>query len=162
MTFTAEAIEKAHGPAARRKAIATMKRNRRAKKAKARGKTSMIDVSTLPSRPRRRSIARTGKRRQFTPQQRARIVAGIGAALAGGMKMRDAARKFRIHETQYRQWLKRGHLNGHAAVNGAALHDDETVRISVQLGGNRFDISIEEAVAVHAGLAQLLARTVVD
>jgi hypothetical protein len=160
MTFSAEAMKNAHSPAARRKAIATMRRNRRAKKAKAKGMTTTIDVSTLPPRPRRHSIARKGKRRAFTPQQRARIVAGIGAALAGGMKMRDAARKFRIHETQYRQWLKRGHLNGHAAVNGAAL--DDTVRISVQLGGNRFDISIDEAVAVHAGLAQLLARTVVD
>ena len=159
MTFTAEALNKAHGPAARRKAIATMKRNKRMK-AKAKGVTSMIDVASLPRRPR--SIARKGHRRIFTAKQRARIVAKISAAVASGKQVQAASRAAGIHPTQYRDWKKARHLltNGNA-LNGAGV-DDDTVRIALKIGANSFDISIDEAVSIHAGLAQLLQRRAGD
>jgi hypothetical protein len=68
MAFTAASMKKGHGPASRRKAVATRKRNQlaKARAAKAAGKTTVFNLADLPSDKPTPTTKKKGTRNQPT------------------------------------------------------------------------------------------------
>jgi|SRR5215831_535832 len=168
--ITDEMRKKAHSPEARRKAIITFKKTMAAKKAeaaatKARGTHSTIDVSSLPKRPVKGP--RKGTRRAFTDGQKVRMIDRIDSWIASGWEIKEACEKVGVHDSQYRSWKKQiaqlrrsaGKVSSSPKLNGHKLKlagGEDAVAITLKVGGVAYEVSVEEARSIKAGLDALL------
>lgn len=122
-TLTPEIRAMGHTPEARRKAVATMKRNREKKLAekKAEGTHSTIRVADIPMPDRKKKVSKAGKgRRTFTPAEKLGYVNRVEAALAKdrNIGLKDVLAKEGIHSSQLYAWQRQRKKLAKLAPNG--------------------------------------------
>jgi transposase-like protein len=172
--MTPETQALGHTPEARRKAEETKRRNRlkklaEEKEAKANGikipknaKKTTFDVSSLPPRPAKN---KTSKRKNYSVEEKARIVARINTIRNQGMPTMYAASKIGIAPSMYTNWIKNKDvkralkaapaMNGHDLVRTAFDKKTSTMKVVIEVNDRGYEISIDEAIKIKAALAAL-------
>jgi transposase-like protein len=126
-------------------------------------KKTTFDVSSLPPRPAKN---KTSKRKQYSVEEKARIVARINTIRNQGVSTTHAAaRKAGIAPSMYSQWIKNKDvkralqaapaMNGHDLVRTAFDKKTSTMKVVIEVNDRGYEISIDEAIKIKAALAAL-------